>query len=112
MPLTQTETMNAVWFTTAATPNGHGVYGDRELTDAERQALTRITGRPAPPGIRMVDKTAVRIRVQLLMSDRNLKPWLKFARSRNLAGMAEIFTPWQSARNVVAVFWSRVAATL
>jgi hypothetical protein len=89
VPLTQTTGVNAVWFTTDPSPDGHGVYAARTqiVTPEESAALSHCFGQHIPAGtvIPWVDKHKIRIRVDLETSRTpGLYKWLDFAKAMKI----------------------------
>lgn len=82
VPLSPTQGENAVWFTTSMDAEEHGLTDGHVLTLEEREAHQRCFGRPLPESARYPDKRRVRISVVIPSSDRNLRPWLPWARKR------------------------------
>lgn len=80
VPTSQTEGVNGVWFTTSASPEGHGLLGGRLMSDDEREFYRRLRGFLPPPGARYPNKKAVRITVMIPSTDRRLVPWSKWGR--------------------------------
>jgi hypothetical protein len=68
--------VNAVWLTTDAQADGHGVYNGGELTAKEKMIMGVPVGEPAF----FPDKTAIRIKIKWPSS--KVKRWLPWARRR------------------------------
>jgi hypothetical protein len=76
-PLSET---NAVWLTTDAEPQGHGLFKGGLLTEEERRAFFTMTGTMPPAGARFPNKLSVRIKVVIPSSDRRLVKWTTWGR--------------------------------
>ena len=82
VPVSPTEAVNAVWLTTDTDPEGHGLTDGRALTDKERLTYASVFGRHPPEGARFPNKRAVRIKLLIPNSDRQLIHWPKWARKK------------------------------
>lgn len=83
IPLTAYRTTNAIWFTTDSDSAGHGLSNNEPLSREEIQKLKAagLLSASAPDeGIRHIDKRAVRIKVVMPSTDRDLKRWVTWGR--------------------------------
>ena len=69
------ESYNGVWLTTDKSPSGHGLCGERLLTNGEKKVYKRDYGRAAPQDAYFANKLAIRITVKIPKNDRNLVRW-------------------------------------
>lgn len=83
VPLTANRTINAVWFTTDSNSEGHGLSDSGPIPKEWIQTLKAkgLLSADAPnEGLRFIDKRAVRIKVVIPSTDRDLKRWVPWGR--------------------------------
>ena len=71
--------IHAVWLTDRPQRKGYGLSVGRSLTAEEKKAVQRLTNEPTPAKARFVDKTAIRIRIEIETGDERLVKWLAHA---------------------------------
>jgi hypothetical protein len=81
VPIDEDHAVNAVWLTTRADPDGHGLeQGGAFLSEEQRLQAVEWRGVAPSPSARFEKDGSVRITVDLAAADRNLHGWLTWAR--------------------------------
>ena len=82
VPLTRSCVLSAPWLTTDPTPYGHGLSFGGAMPRAQERFL-RASNPGLPPGrLRLADKSAIRIAVEVPLNDPALVRWQDWAKGR------------------------------
>lgn len=104
-PLSDTRVEKAVNLTTDSSPYGHGLDMGGHVVTEEEAAHFASKGFLIPAGTVYADKREVRITVKLPRSDRALKQWRPWSRSKCEPGYAERLERAAGPKNKAKSWW-------